>query len=268
MEKMKLHILSDLHLEFSQFTPHFASLEADVVVLAGDIGAGMTGLEWAAKLLSGTNAHIVYVGGNHEFYRFDINSLRKAMKAYCSAPVGWNGDSSQHRLHFLDDDEVIINGVRFLGSTLWTDFKLFGDGLKQECMRVGEKHLNDFRLIKYGDRAFSVDDSINLHNQSVNWLTNKLKHEKFDGKTVVVTHHLPSASSVVERYKNDFMSGCFASNLDGLLGYSEFWIHGHTHDSLDYIKNGTRVICNPRGYSRFDKDVENSEFNPSLLIEI
>lgn len=256
---MKLHILSDLHLEFSQFTPHLASLEADVIILAGDIGVGMAGLEWAAKLLTGTNAHIVYIPGNHEFYRNDINSLREQMKNFCS---------ESDRLRFLDDDEIVINNVRFLGSTLWTDFKIFGADLKQECMRVGEKHLNDFRLIKSGDRPFSAEDSVNLHNHSVAWLTSKLKHEKFDGKTVVVTHHLPAANSVVERYKNDLLSACFASDLDGLLGYSKLWIHGHTHDSIDYIKNRTRVICNPRGYSRFNRDVENSEFDPNLLIEI
>jgi len=265
---MKLHIISDLHIEFSQYMPSSASYDADVIVLAGDIGVGMKGLEWATKLLNRTNAHIIYIAGNHEFYNYEINSLRKAMKAYCSAPVGWNGDDSQHRLHFLDDDEVVIDGVRFLGSTLWTDFQLFGEELKQECMLDGQQRLNDFRLISSGEWAFNAQDSIDLHNKSAAWLKKKLKHEAFDGKTVVVTHHLPSTESVVSRYKDDLLSACFASDLDNLLGHSDLWIHGHTHDSLDYVKNGTRVVCNPRGYCRFDKDNENSEFDPNLLVDI
>lgn len=263
---MKLHIISDLHLEFANYSVQV--LDADVIVLAGDIGVGISGLEWAVKLLNYTKAHIIYVAGNHEFYRYEINSLRKAMRDFCSAPVGWDGDDSQHRLHFLDDEEKIIDGVRFCGATLWTDFKLFGDSLKDECMLDGQQHLNDFRLIDCGEWAFTPLDSIELHNKSLQWLTHKLKTEKFDGKTVVVTHHLPSADCVVERYKKDLLSACFASRLDDLLGYSELWVHGHTHDSLDYVRRGTRVICNPRGYSRYDKVNENGNFDPKLIVEI
>lgn len=263
---MKLHIISDLHLEFASYDVQ--ALEADVIILAGDIGVGMRGLEWAAKLLNRTNAHVIYVAGNHEFYRYEINSLRKSMKAYCSAPVGWDGDNSEHRLHFLDDDEVVIDGVRFLGCTLWTDFKLFGQDMMQEAMLEGQQCLNDFRLIDRGEWAFTALDSVDLHNKSVQWLTHKLKNEKFDGKTVVVTHHLPSADSVVEHYKKDLLSACFASQLDHLLGYSDLFIHGHTHSSLDYVSRGTRVVCNPRGYSRYDKVNENGAFDPKLIIEI
>jgi predicted phosphodiesterase len=263
---MKIHIISDIHLEFAGYDVQ--GLEADVIVLAGDIGVGMKGLEWAATLLSRTNAHIIYVAGNHEFYRYDIHALRKVMREYCSAPAGWDGDDSQHRLHFLDDDEVVIDGVRFLGSTMWTNFRLFGDDMKEQCMLEGQQCLNDFRLIECGEWAFSAIDSIDLHNKSVQWLSNKLKNEKFDGKTVVVTHHLPSADSVVARYKKELLSACFASDLDDLLGHSQLWIHGHTHDSLDYVKHGTRVICNPRGYCLYKGGEENSDFNPKLIVEI
>ena len=262
---MKLHIISDLHIEFDEY--NIQVLDADVIILAGDIGVGMKGIDWATQHLSRTDAQIIYVAGNHEFYRKEIHSIRKSMKAYCSAPAGWGGDDSQHRLHYLDDDEVVIDGVRFLGSMLWTDFKLFGEDKKERCMHAGQRSLNDFRLIDNGRSSFSPQDSIDLHEKSVKWLENKLKNEQFDGKTVVVTHHLPSEQSVAERYKDDYLSACFASNLDGLLGYSELWIHGHTHDSMDYVQNGTRVICNPRGYSRGGR-IENDEFNPKLVVEV
>lgn len=262
---MKLHIISDLHIEFEDY--NIQVLDADVIILAGDIGVGLKGLEWAAQQLSRTNAHIIYVAGNHEFYHQEMQSLRKSMKAYCSAPVGWNGDDSEHRLHFLDDEEVIINGVRFLGSMLWTDFKLFGENQKNITMRAGAGRLNDFRLIRNGDFNFTPQASIELHEKSIFWLKKKLKVEKFDGKTIVITHHLPSQQSVAERYKDDWLSACFASDLDHLMGNSELWIHGHTHDSFDYVNNGTRVICNPRGYSRHGV-IENDEFNSKLVVEV
>jgi predicted phosphodiesterase len=261
---MKIHVLSDLHLEIADY--NVKALEADVIVLAGDIGVGMKGLEWAARLMGRTNAHIIYIAGNHEFYRYEMNSLRKAMKDFCSAPTGWEGDSSEHRLHFLDDDEVIINGVRFLGSTMWTDFMLFNEDKMIESVLEGQRRLNDYFLIRNGKSILRASNTIDLHKASVAWLEHKLKVEKFDGKTVVVTHHLPSSLSVADRFKDSLLSACYASNLDHLFGYSELWIHGHTHDSFDYVSKGTRVVCNPRGYCPYRN--ENDEFDPKLIVEI
>jgi calcineurin-like phosphoesterase family protein len=98
-------------------------------------------------------------------------------------------------------------------------------------------------------------------------LSAKLK-EDFSGKTVVITHHLPSAQSVAERYKPSLTSACFASNLDDLMGMSALWIHGHTHDSMDYVLHGTRILCNPRGYCRLPEAPENRAFDPTLVVEI
>jgi predicted phosphodiesterase len=260
---MKIHIISDLHLEFSGYDVQ--ALEADVIILGGDIGTGMRGIQWAAQLLRTTEAHIVYVAGNHEFYRQDINTLRDAMRKYCSAPEGWSGDSSQHRLHFLDNSEAVIKGVRVLGCTLWSDFNMFGT--PEKSMEDARRGLNDFHLIRHHNHMFKPFDATKLHVESVAWLTWKLMSEQFDGKTVVVTHHLPSMKSVADRYMEDRLSPCFASHLDHLLGYSELWIHGHAHDSFDYDVGGTRVICNPRGYSRSHVN-ENAAFDPKLMVEI
>lgn len=249
---MKLHILSDLHLEFSTFEP-FAT-DADVVVLAGDIGKKSNGLIWAREKFPGKE--IIYVPGNHEFYgaqRQDTLALMRIAADQC-------------KVHLLDNNEVVINGVRFLGSTLWTDFKLFGDESQQLAMSEGQNGLNDFRLIHEGIMLFSPARSIKLHEHSLAWLTEKLD-TPFDGKTVVVTHHLPSAQSVVERFKDSLLSACFASELDLLFGKMDMWIHGHTHDNLDYVANGTRVICNPRGYVTY-RGLENFHFNPKLVVEI
>ena len=120
---MKLHILNDLHIEFEDFDP--PATDADVVVLAGDIGVGMEGLRWAEDRFP--DKPVIYVPGNHEFYHHDI-ALIEELKA--QAP---------DHIHVLNDDQVIIDGVRFLGSILWTDFALFGEGEtgSSPCSRRG-----------------------------------------------------------------------------------------------------------------------------------
>ena len=250
---MKLLVLSDLHLEFSNMM--VPANDADVIVLAGDIWKGDKGIYWARAAFPGKP--IVYVAGNHEFYgknRLDVLArLRIA--------------AMETGVHFLDNDDVVINGVRFLGATLWTDFKLFGEDLYMDCMLDAGSRLNDFRVIPEGEWNFSVIDSINLHNESVAWLTKAIR-APFDGKTVVVTHHLPSFDSVVPRFKKDLLSACFASKLDHLMGKPVLWVHGHTHDNLDYKIRGTRVVCNPRGYCRYEGGGENDDFNQNLIVEI
>ena len=251
---MKLHILSDLHLEFSSFEP--IATDSNVVVLAGDIGKKYSGILWAREKFP--TKKIIYVPGNHEFYGTHRQDTLAEMRIA----------ATQCGVHLLDNDEVIIDGVRFLGATLWTDFLLFGEHKKSEAMMDGQNCLNDFRLIREETRNYSFTPavSIKLHEQSLTWLTEKLD-TPFDGKTVVVTHHLPSMLSVVERFKDSSLSACFASNLDHLFGKMDMWIHGHTHDNLDYISNGTRVICNPRGYVTY-RGSENFYFDPKLVVEI
>jgi len=47
---MRLHILGDLHLEFG--ATEIRPVDADVVVLAGDIHLGREGRKWARKLFA------------------------------------------------------------------------------------------------------------------------------------------------------------------------------------------------------------------------
>lgn len=252
MLPMKLLILSDLHLEFSNLS--FADTEADVTILAGDIAKGDHGIHWARTVWP--TKEIIYVAGNHEFYGY--NRLEVLARLRIAA--------RETGVHFLDNEEVVISGVRFLGCTLWTDFQLYGN--RQRDMEIAANTLNDFRLIKEGAREFTPMDSVVLHEQSLAWLTQKLLTKNYDGKTVVVSHHLPSMHSVAEKYKGDPLNACFASNLDHLFGHADLWIHGHTHDSFDYMANGTRVICNPRGYSRDGIRNENASFNPEFVLDL
>ena len=264
---MKIQTLSDLHLEMCDYTA--STTDADVIILPGDIGPPQQVIKLIAGLMSRSpEAHVIYVAGNHEFYHRDIASFRNELREFYGPASGRVHEDIVSKFHFLDNDEVVINGVRFLGATLWTNFELYGLEQKKVCMELAEQRLNDFRLIKNGQREFIPQDSVNLHIETVKWLEMKLKSEAFDGPTVVVTHHAPSYQSVVPRFQNDLLSACFASNLDHLLGFSELWLHGHMHDSLDYEVSGTRVICNPRGYSRYEKTCENGNFQPGLVIGV
>lgn len=250
---MRIHVLSDLHLEFAGYEDH--AVECDVIVLAGDIHPGTQGIEWARQRWA--DKEIIYVPGNHEYYRSQVDQMNEQF-----AEAG-----KLHGVHVLNRGEVTIGGVRFLGATLWTDFGLFGEGDKPWAMRECSSYLADFRVIRYGERVFTPEDSVRLHRQDVAWLKSKLREETFMGKTVVVTHHLPSRKSVAARYAKELASSGFASNLSRLLGLSELWIHGHTHDSFDYVEAGTRVICNPRGYVTYGGQ-ENYVFDPVLVVEV
>jgi Icc-related predicted phosphoesterase len=109
--------------------------------------------------------------------------------------------------------------------------------------------MNDFRLIRYGEgRRFHPADARAIHLAQVRWLRANLA-EEFVESTVVVTHHLPHRRSIHPKYNGSDLNPSFASDLSDLMGPPvSLWIHGHTHESFDYVVNGTRVVCNPCGY--------------------
>ena len=247
---MKLHILNDLHIEFEDFEPPVT--DADVVVLAGDIGVGMEGLHWSETRFP--DIPVIYVPGNHEFYHHDIELIDE-LKA--KAP---------DNIHVLDDDQVSIDGVRFLGSILWTDFALFGEADRFFAMNTTRQRMTDFSIIQNHGQRFTPEDAIRLHTASREWLTAMLA-VPFTGRTVVITHHAPSSQSVHPRYAHDLLTPAFASNLESLMDgdRAALWVHGHMHESFDYEVYGTRVVCNPRGYA---PTALNPGFRPDWTIMI
>ena len=247
---MKLHILNDLHIEFEDFTP--PETDADIVILAGDIGVGIGGLQWAEAQFP--DRPVIYVPGNHEFYRHDI-ALIDELKAQAPAHI-----------HVLNDDQVVIDGVRFLGSILWADFALFGEADKFFAMQAARQRMTDFEIIQNHGQCFTPEDAIRLHNGSRDWLAAMLT-ESFDGKTVVVTHNAPSSQSVHPRYARDLLTPAFASNLENLMEGERvaLWAHGHMHESFDYEIYGTRVVCNPRGYA---PEALNPEFRLDWVLKV
>jgi hypothetical protein len=201
---------------------------------------------------------VVYVPGNHEFYGGHMQDLREELFL----------QAKRFEVDVLDGGEILIGGVRFLGATLWTDFALHGTdrGSIDRAMADAHYGMNDFQLIRYGEsRMFRPADSRAIHLAQVRWLRAKLG-EEFFGSTVVVTHHLPHRRSFHRKYEGSGLNPSFASDLSDLMGPSvSLWIHGHTHESLDYVVNGTRVVCYPRGY--FPMEL-NAAFDPVLTINL
>ena len=253
---MKLHILSDLHL--SRGALEIPRNDADLVILAGDIARPREAVSWAL----GLGRPVLYVPGNHEFYGNSIADTVEELKTLC------NGT----RIHVLDRNQLIIGGVRFLGATLWTDFMLRGDGEQRAlAMQEAQRFMRDFSKIHADESAqglFTPDDAAALCRADAQWLESRLA-EPHAEPTVVITHHAPSRQSIHPRFADSLLNGCFVSDLQHLADgqRAQLWVHGHTHDSFDYMLNGTRVVCNPRGYAK-DGVNENPLFDSSFVVQI
>lgn len=249
-------MLSDLHCEYRRPLV-LPPVDADVVVLAGDIDVGTEGVRWAARTFS---KEVVYVPGNHEFYHHDAQALLPKLRA--------EARRTGH-VHVLSDESWVFRGVRFLGTTLWTDFALFGPEMRHQAMTHGERAMRDFHVIRRGWRRLTSKDWLGWHEESLRWLLRTLE-EPFSGPTVVVSHHLPSRRSVVARYGNDLLSAAFATDLAPLLERKpiDLWVHGHAHSSVHYTQGRTEVICNPRGYPLLTGQWENPDFRADLTVNV
>lgn len=256
---MKIRYASDLHLEgflqlgitktFDRFLPSDKTDQNAVLVLAGDICSKMDLLQaFLAEACQRFKA-VVYVPGNHEYYKSEYFMWNDCMQQW-----SYNFDNL-----FASYDQVkaaTINNVRFIYGTLWADG---GQSFREEC-DIGIC-LNDFHLIKYSDRRFKVSDMKEINKEQKSSLIKHLTNASFfENPVVVVTHHLPSHTICHPRFGTD-INGGFASNLDQLM-YMEYapdyWIHGHTHDTIDVQIGSTRVLANPCGYK---SETNNTGFN-------
>lgn len=267
---MKVRIFSDLHLEHSDRHPPFVppQADADVVILAGDIHNGTAAIDWAEQTFPGKT--VLYVPGNHEYYDGDYFEVAAALHAR----------SAGSNVRVLDNDGLVVDGVRFLGSTLWTDFELFGEQTLVQAIEESLRYVVDFRAIRYGtDGLFTPEHSLVQHRKAKAWLEEKLA-EPFSGKTVVITHHAPHPGSVHPKWGASLTSAAFVSDLTPLMGPAALWIHGHTHDGFDFRVNGTRIVANPMGYRTSNwkqardgsvpavVSYENPRFDPAMVVEI
>jgi len=258
---MKLLILSDLHLEFSSLDIDTAGI--DVIVLAGDIHLGTRGIPWIEAQSHGLP--VIYVPGNHEFYRGEHSRVLRDLRAACTATSN---------IHLLDMDKITIGDVEFLGATLWTDFALYR-GTEQSVLSAesyAARGMTDFTgAIRFEMRGvfrkLRPRDTIQMHIAARQWLSNELMVPT-QRKRVVVTHHAPSVRSVAPQYQADPLTPAFASHVDKVVELANLWIHGHMHGSFDYVVAECRVVCNPRGYAPKERSAENPAFNAGLVIEV
>ncbi|WP_310564232.1 metallophosphoesterase [Hydrogenophaga sp.] len=265
---MRIQLASDLHLEHLE--KHFPgeqtispAHDADALVLAGDIGRGTSALD----LFRDWPVPVLYVAGNHEAYGASwsttVSELRDAAE----------GTS----VRFLERDVVDCCGVRFLGCTLWTDYRLRSNRTQRQLMENAELRISDHRQIRSDAGGyFTAADALREHEKSRAWLTSELARP-FDGKTVVVTHHAPHPLSVHPRYSGDPTNAAFVSDLTDLIQQGpSLWLHGHVHDSFDYSVGCCRVVANPRGYPRNasscsrvkDLMFENPGFQCALVLDV
>jgi predicted phosphohydrolase len=248
---MKLHLLSDLHLEFAPFTP--PKTDADVVILAGDIQPGVKALPWIENNFP--NQPVVYVLGNHEYYGQALPSHISKLKELTHAS----------NIHVLENDYLDLGEVVILGCTLWTDFYLFGN--PRVAGFYATENMNDYRKIRVSPdyRRLRSLDTAGLHFRSRDWLSKQFETHR-GRKIVVVTHHAPSARSLRVGKEDDILSAASASNMDDFVERSgvSLWFHGHMHVSADYFIGNTHILCNPRGYT----NEPNLEFLPDYVIEV
>jgi 3',5'-cyclic AMP phosphodiesterase CpdA len=259
---MKLLVLSDLHLEFGPLELDAERCgAADVIVLAGDTDILLRGIAWADQLSRRLkDKPVIMLAGNHEFYGGGFNSVLHNMRlTACDTSV-----------HVLEDQALILDGVRFLGATLWTDFKLEGEGSAMlQALSSAHCRMADYRSISFDQpdlvRALQPEDTQARHLASRAWLAAQLKQD-YPGPTVVVSHHAPSPLSLPSTRQNDPLAPAYASQLEALmLQGPELWIHGHIHSSSDYVVNRTRILCNPRGYTPM---ALNSGFEPYKIVSV
>jgi len=250
---MNINFMSDLHLEFDHKSDDFWNAlksgtypYGDVLILAGDITI-KNRTRWI-DLIAMNFKQVIYVFGNHEYYGSNLNSVERKTR-----------ESLAHldNVHILQNESVILDGITFHGSTLWTDYNKGDPSTYWEANQM----MTDYKQIRCdnGVTRFSPQRGHREHNIAKAYFSENVKEGD-----VVVSHHAPSYLSIHPRYKeaNGKINGCYASDLSDLMldNKPALWFHGHVHDSFDYQIGDTRVLCNPRGYAGV-------ELNPVFDIE-
>lgn len=284
---MKIQLLSDLHLEAD---PHFQAQPApgaNVLVLAGDIGSYQEGgklteddfgLARFSPLpqYAGWPCPVIFVPGNHEYDNQDFDAAHARLRAACDR-LG---------LIWLERETAVLDGVRFVGTTLWTDYDAIalqdrkvqaGDlgallRLREKAFRAANFYLRKTGGTRDGE-AFLAEPMRAQALLCQQWLQAALT-QPFDGPTVAVTHFAPSLSSADPRYGLVPGTAGFCNALDDWFAHAQLWLHGHLHAPSNYTVRGEhadgtpwqcRVVANPLGYARKD---EQAFFQPRSCIDL
>jgi len=262
---MRLWTFSDLHQDCPEnaWDPvlHAPREGFDVAVVAGDVHMPLLrALDWLGDRMAG--APVVYVPGNHDFW-WDRGEERYTMRDQMERG---RDRAAMLGIRLLMDDEILIGGVRFLGGTLWTDFRLGSFSLTHGLRTAqGRDGMVDYRRIRTGPKSRNRIDPENvlaMHRATRGFVDDGLARPH-DGPTVVVTHHAPHPDSLASRHQN--LAWCDASDLAPMIEGRgpDLWVHGHVHRHADYRVGRTRVVCNARGHVD-----EVTGFLPDLVLEV
>jgi predicted phosphodiesterase len=267
---VKIQLLSDLHLECQPHWRARAAPLADLTVLAGDIGSYQSGSlledpdfglgQFSARC--GWPTPAIFVPGNHEYDRLDFANAHQRLHESCN------------RLGIIWLEREVLTGpwtdrqgrgVRFLGTTLWSDFDALGntETARQRAYRAANYYLTKTGTLLAGEPLLAPQIR-QLALQCQSWLREQLA-KPFDGSTVVITHFAPCLRSADPRYGMAAGTAGFCNQLHDLLEQAQLWLHGHLHAPSDYVERGCRVVANPLGYARKN---EQSAFRPEYAIEL
>lgn len=256
---MRIQLLSDLHLETEVFAPVPAP-GAELLVLAGDIDSTWAGFE----RFRGWPQPILFVAGNHEFDGRELSEAWPALRARCEGLS----------MTMLERESVVRTDaggkrIRFVGTTRWCDFDLFGLARRDSAMRAASYYMQLMGSTRDGapyDAAAVRIDALACRA----WLEAELERpvNGWDA-TVVITHFAPSVLSADPRYGLQSGTASFCNADDALIGRADLWIHGHLHCAHDYrvmhAGGSTRVVCNARGHERKG---EAAQHRPLLVLDV
>lgn len=254
---MKLQLLSDLHLETEAYTPEPA-YGAELLILAGDIDSTWAGI----RRFANWPVPVIFVPGNHEFDRREIDVARVELAELCKE-LGFT---------LLDDSSTIVTDaqgrrVRFLGSTRWSDFDLFGEAGRAKAQRAAGYFQKVMAATRHGE-VFDAEAVRTLSLESRAWLAGELARGESGADwdaTVAITHFAPSIRSADPRYGKQPTTASFCNDDEALMPGARLWLHGHLHCQFDYKVGKTRVMCNARGHAHKG---EPARFEPRALIEV
>ena len=260
---MKVRILSDLHLDINNKTPFQLADKDTFTIICGDISGSISK---TCKWIDNNIHNGLFIAGNHMFYDEHNLTIEQIFGKY-STKYPLNKPVS-----FLNNNHKVINDIVFIGSTLWTDYKLFGAGSAELYKYYATRCMNDFkygRIENEGNIArLTPEYCENAFQQSIEYIDDVCKIYT-DKTIVVITHHAPSSQSIDKDYLlHSETAAAFASNLENFIldhPNIKLWCHGHIHLFKDYQIGDCRIICNPRGYEQMS---ETTGFNPDFIIEL
>lgn len=261
----KVTLMSDVHLEFGMLNMQKGGED---LILAGDICVvkHLLDINYQHKAAVYNNFfdrcnrlfdRVIYVPGNHEYYGYEIDQAEEALRGYFK-------HNHYHNIHVLQNGVLEAGETVYAGTTLWTDM----DKRSPHTIFACQRGVSDFDETFYKGRHFRAEDVPDLHEYAHGFIR-RVCHDYQDKEIVVVTHMGPTLKSVHPMYAGNLLNGFYASDLSETILDNpniRYWVHGHTHHDFDYMVGDCRVMCNPRGYVRYEPRANN--YNMEFQFEI